>query len=230
MLVVLSSLYDPHVTPGLAHWKAAKVDVRVITCHDLARPGWRLTLDDNPTLVIDGDRVPARAVRGVVSRLSWVTSHELPFIAEPDREYAAAEMQAFLLALLTQLKCPVINRPTPGCLSGPAWSPERWTMCAAEQRIAVQPIVRRAYAGGAVVDPPRAPDRRVVNVVGERVIGDVPKALHDAALAVAREAGCDLLRVAFVASARTPVFIDADTWVDLSDAEVAAAVAKRFES
>jgi hypothetical protein len=230
MLVVFSSLYDPHVTPGLAHWKDAKVDVRVVTCHDLARPGWRLTLDDNPTLVIDGDKVPARAVRGVVSRLSWVTSYELPFVAEEDRDYAAAEMQAFLLALLTQLECPVINRPTPGCLSGPSWSPERWTLCAAEQGVEVQPIVRKAYAGGAVVDTPGSPERRVVNVVGERVIGDVPKAFHDAALSIARAAGCDLVRVAFVAGARTPIFIDADTWVDLSHAEVAAAVAGRLTS
>jgi hypothetical protein len=228
MLVVLSSLFDPHVTAALEHWRKAGADVKLVTCHDLARPGWRLTLDGEPTLVVDGAPVPARRVRGVITRLAWVTSHELPFVREEDRDYAAAEMQAFLLALLTRIECPVLNRATPGCLCGPAWSPERWTACAAEQGVEVEPIVRRAYAGGAVVDQPRPPARRVFHVVRDKVLGDATKPFHDAALAVARAAGCDLLRIAFAAKRREPVFLDADPFVELSDPAVASAVVASF--
>lgn len=227
MLVVLSSLYDPHVTAGLEHWRTAGVDVQLVTCHDLARPGWRLTLDDKPTLVIGGERVPAGKVRGVLSRLGWVTAAELPFVDAADREYAAAEMHAFLLALLTQLTCPVLNRPTPGHLAGPAWSPERWLACAAAEQIAVHPITRRSYAGGALTEPP-PPARRDLHVVGERVLGDAPEPFHSAARALARAAGTDLLRVGFLARSPEPVFVDADPWIDVAKPEIAAAVAERF--
>src|SRR5690606_30363193 len=166
MFLVFSSLFDPHVTPGGEHLRKAGADVKVLTCHDLARPGWRLSLAEEPTLVVEGKRVPARRIRGVLTRLAWVTHHELPFLRAEDREYGAAEMQAFLLALLDRLSCPVLNRATPGSLNGPGWSPERWTRCAAELGLAVQPIVRRTYAGGAVLARPAAPSRRILQVVG----------------------------------------------------------------
>jgi hypothetical protein len=223
MFIVLSSLFDPHVTAGLDHFRQAGADARLVTCHDLARPGWRLTLDDEPTLVVDGQAVAAANVQGVLTRLPWVTGDELPFVHEHDRAYAAAEMQAFLLALLTQLRCPVVNRASPGCLAGPAWSPERWTLCAAQQGLEVRPIVRRAFAGGTPVDEPPPTARRVVQVVHGRVLGDVPRSFQDAAAAVALAAHCDLLRVAFEAKAANPVFLDADVFVDLSDREVADA-------
>jgi len=228
MLVVLSSLFDPHVAAGFRHWRAAGVDAKLVTCRDLARPGWRLTLDDAPTLVIDGQRVAAGQLRGVITRLAWVTSPELPFVREQDRDYAAAEMQAFLLALLTQLECPVVNRATPGCLAGPGWSSAAWTALAAATGLEVQPLVQRAFAGGTLVNRPAPPERRVVHVICDQVLGDVPRDFQDAARAVAKAAGCDLLRVAFVAKVRSPVFVDADPFVDLSERAVALAVAERL--
>ncbi|MFO7179388.1 MAG: hypothetical protein DIU78_011875 [Pseudomonadota bacterium] len=229
MFLVFSSLFDPHVTPGVEHLRKAGADVKVLTCHDLARPGWRLSLAEEPTLVVEGKRVPARRIRGVLTRLAWVTHHELPFLRAEDREYGAAEMQAFLLALLDRLSCPVLNRATPGSLNGPGWSPERWTRCAAELGLAVQPIVRRTYAGGAVLARPAAPSRRILQVVGKRVLGDAPQAFHDAARALADAAGCALLRVAFAARTPSPEFVGADPFVDLSDAEVATAVLEALQ-
>lgn len=228
MLLVLTSVYDANVAAGLAHWRSAGLDVRPLTCRDLAQPGWRWTLDEAPKLVVGGEPIAAEQVRGVLCRLAWVSVHELDFVAAADRAYAAAEMQAFLLALLTRLECPVINRPAPGSLAGPAWSPERWLACAAAAGVAVRPIVRRAWAGGLPIGEPPPPARRTVEVVGDRVFGDAAEPLRVAAQAIARQAGCDLLRVGFVAGGREPEFIDADPWVDLSDPDVAAAVAGRF--
>lgn len=230
MFLVFSSLFDPHVTPGVEHLRRAGADVKVLTCHDLARPGWRLTLADEPTLVVEGRPVAARKIRGVLTRLAWVTHYELPFLRAEDREYGAAEIQGFLLALLSRLSCPVLNRATPGSLCGPGWSAERWVQRAAELGLAVQPIVRRTYAGGAVLEKAPTPARRVLQVVGERVLGDAPQTFHDAARALAKAAGCELLRVAFAAKTPEPVFLDADPFVDLSDAEVASAVLQALEN
>ncbi len=227
MLLVLSSLYDQYTTAGASLMRTKGTDVTVITCHDLAQPGWKLTLDDEPTLVVGGKPVAAKDIQGIVTRISGVTAAELPFVHIEDRDYAASEMQAFLLALLTTLKCPVLNRPHPGCLNGPPWIAEQWTACAARAGVAVRPLVRRAYAGGLALAPVEAADRRVVHVVGDDAIGDAPAAVRKAAVAVAKAAGVDLLRAGFDLRGKTPVFLDADPWVDISDKSVAEAIRKK---
>jgi hypothetical protein len=227
MLLVLSSLYDQYATAGAALLRAKGTEVAVITCHDVAQAGWKLTLDDQPTLVVGGKPVAAKDIQGVVTRISGVTAAELPFMHIDDRDYAASEMQAFLLALLTSLECPVLNRPHPGCLNGPPWIAEQWTACAARAGVAVQPIVRRAYAGGLALAPRETVERRVVNVVGDDAFGDAPAAMRKAAVAVAKAAGVDLLRVGFDLRGKTPVFLDADPWVDISDKSVADAIRKK---
>jgi hypothetical protein len=226
MLLVLCSVFDELVPSGVALWRAQGATVEILTCHDLAQPGWKLTLDGDPTLVVAGKPVAAKDVTAVVTRLAGVSTSELPFMHPEDREYAASEMQAFLLALLTMLRCPVLNRPHAGSLCGPPWSPERWTICAARAGVPVRPAVRHAHAGGVAVDGHAPPDRRVVHVVGGVVVGDAPPALAKAAVAIARSAGTDLLRVAFdaIAGIHAPMFLDADPWVDISDKSVAEAI------
>src|SRR5690606_6604994 len=173
--------------PGLARGRSEGATAEVLTGHDLAQPGWKLTVDgDDPTFVVGGKPVPAKEIQGIVTRLASVTPIELPFIHIDDREYAASEMQAFLLALLTTVKCPVLNKPTPGCLNGPSWAPEQWTRCAARAGVAVRPAVRRAYAGGLAVGAPSPVERRVLQVVGDDALGDGPAALKKAAVAIAK--------------------------------------------
>jgi hypothetical protein len=230
MLLVLSSILDQYAAPGVAHWRAKGATAEVITCHDLAQPGWKLSVDDEPpTLVVAGKPIAAKDIEGVVSRLANVTSIELPFIHVDDRDYAASEFQAFLLALLSSLPCPVLNAPTPGCLNGPAWAPEQWTRCAARAGIAVKPITRRTYAGGLAIADEAPPDRRVLHVVGDDAFGDGTAALKKSAVAIAKAAGVELLRVAFDVRSK-PVFLDADPWVDMSDKAVAEAIRKRLAS
>lgn len=226
MLLVLSSIVDQYVQAGVELWRAKGTAAEVVTCHDLAQPGWRLTLDGEPTLVVGGKLVHVKDITAVISRLAYVTPLELPFIHVEDRAYAAAEMQAFLLALLSSLKVPVLNQPTPGNLCGPAWVADQWTACAARAGVAVRPVVRRAYAGGVVVAAEPAVERTVVHVVGEEAIGDAAAAVRKAAVSVAKAAGTDLLRVAFDTRSK-PVFLDADAWVDISDKAVAEAIRKK---
>lgn len=228
MLLVLSSIFDQYVAAGVAHWRAAGTAAEIVTCHDLAQPGWKLELDGEPTFVVAGKPVAAREVKGVVTRIAHVTPLELPFIHVEDRDYAASEMQAFLLALLTGLSCPVLNQAHPGCLNGPAWTPEQWTRRAARAGVPVRPITRRAYAGGLAVVEPEPVERRVLHVVGDHAFGEDTRALESAAIAVAKAAGTALLRVAFDVRTRPAVFLDADPWVDISDKAIAGAIRKRL--
>jgi len=150
--------------------------------------------------------------------------------SSPDEQERQAQVRNWkrLLQIAAELECPVVNRATPGCLAGPGWSSAAWTALAAATGLEVQPLVQRAFAGGTLVNRPAPPERRVVHVICDQVLGDVPRDFQDAARAVAKAAGCDLLRVAFVAKVRSPVFVDADPFVDLSERAVALAVAERL--
>jgi len=227
MLLVLASIVDQYVAAGVAHWRTKGSDAEILTCHDLAQPGWKLSLDEPPTFVVGGKPVAAKEIDAIITRLAAVTPIELPFIHIQDRDYAAAEMQAFLLALLASVKCPVLNRAHPGSLNGPPWSREQWTRCAFGAGVPVRPVVRRAYAGGVAVAAPEHVDRRVVHVVEDDAFGDAPAGVKKAAVAVAKAAGTELLRVAFDVSAKPAVFLEADPWVDVSDKAIAEAIRKR---
>src|SRR5579872_3914402 len=124
MLVVLAHRYDQEARELVSHWSAS--DARLLTSADLSRKGWR-HFSDEPTAstaVISGRVVPVDQISGVLTLLTGVFEQELVDIVPSDRSYAAAEMTAFLLCWLSTLKCPVLNRPTPTCLSGPYWRRE----------------------------------------------------------------------------------------------------------
>ncbi|HEY4241158.1 MAG TPA: hypothetical protein VGM88_15150 [Kofleriaceae bacterium] len=229
MLLVLTSIMDAAVPVAIDAWRAKGLEADVLTVHDLAQPGWKLELDGPPTLVVRGKPTPAKAITAVITRIVGVGVGDLPFVHDEDREYAAAEMQAFLLALLTSLPCPVLNRPQPGSLSGPPWATEQWIACAARAGLPVRPAIRRAYAGGEHVEDTAPPDPKVVTVIGDQVFGGDAQ-LNKAALAVARAAGTELLRVAFDMRAKPAVFVGADTWIDLSDPQVSEAIRKKVAS
>jgi hypothetical protein len=59
----------------------------------------------------------------------------LSWIAADDRSYAMAEVNAFLVAWLSSLTCPVLNRPTATSLCGPGWSQTHWRIAAARARV-----------------------------------------------------------------------------------------------
>jgi hypothetical protein len=155
-----------------------------------------------------------------------------------DRQYAAAEMQAFLLAWLDSLECPVLNRPSPSNLSGPGWSTSQWVQRARRLGFAARPITQRAvFAADAPSDNENRVDGNsiAVDVVGQRAFlggGREPMAnetaLVQAALVLARDAGVELLRVYFErGSERAPVFLEAGLWIDVAAERVAEALAER---
>ncbi|MEO6836209.1 MAG: hypothetical protein ABI231_09955, partial [Candidatus Tumulicola sp.] len=137
MLVIVAARADAGAQDVAARWKAH--DAELLTCEDLTSPGWRYHAGrpGTSTAVIGGRTVPESAIEGVLTRRPWVFERELARVAEADREFCAAEINAFLLAWLSSLRRPVLNAPTPMCLAGPAWRPLQWRRLAAQLNIPV---------------------------------------------------------------------------------------------
>ncbi|MCP9934996.1 hypothetical protein KBZ08_13860 [Cyanobium sp. Candia 9D4] len=102
---------------------------------------------------------PDAAITAVLTRLVQVDPLELTWIQSPRRQFVAAEMTAFLLAWLEGLGCPVIDRPSPGCLCGRNWGWSHWAAHASGLGIPVR---------DQGPDPGRT---RLVTMVGDTVIG-----------------------------------------------------------
>jgi len=239
MLVVLAYRYDSAAQALVQRWRAAGEEAVLLTCADLARPGWRYVAG-NPAAGfadIEGQVIATSAITAVVTRMPAVSEAELGHVHEEDRGYAAAEIQAFLLAWLSSLVCPVLNRPSPSNLGGPWWSLAQWVQRARRLDVAARPVTYRAVfetdgsPGNSRVDGSSIP----VDVVGHRAFlaggrepADSEAALARAAVSLARDAGVELLRVYFErGSEQTPVFLEADLWIDIAADGVASAVAAR---
>lgn len=201
-----------HCGDEIARRLAARWGARMITARELSIRGWRhhpvgggddvLGLDDGP--------LPARAVGGVVTRLSGIAPAELVQIAEGDRDYIAAEMTAFLLSFLRRLTCPVLNRPTASSLMGISWTTPRWRAAAIAAGLRIS------------LDDADA-DAVTVTVIGERTFGATGPAAA-AAVALATHCGAELLTARFT---RTGELLDVNPWADLSD-DAADAIRARF--
>jgi len=223
MIVIVANRWDRTAKACAARW--ARYDARVLTAQDLSTAGWRQRLSqlDGGTAVIGGQLVPQREIMGVLTLLPCITEGELVEIASEDRPYVAAEMTAFLLFWLSSLQCPVLNRPTPMCLSGPYWRREKWVRVAAQAGIPVQAFQRRAVPGSNAGED-TVPGATIVTVAGKSVIGETDPALLLQAQRLAELTGVELLGVHFSSPERDARFVTASTFPDLSDDRIAEAV------
>jgi hypothetical protein len=239
MFVILAYAHDAGAHALVQRWRADGEEAALLTCADLSRPGWRhLVGESNGRAVIEGQPVATRDIRAVITRMPAVAEGELAHVHEDDRRYAAAEMQAFLLAWLMSLECPVLNRPTPSNLGGPMWSAAQWVRRARRLGLSARPVRQRAvYTPGAAYGPDTRIDANAifVDVVGTRAFlggGRTPRADEDrfaqAAVALACGGGVELLRAYFAHDAEpAPVFLEAGLWIDIAAPGVADAVIDR---
>lgn len=200
----------------------------LLTPRDLSAPGWDVR-SASPRLSIataSGERIRADSISGVVTMLPCIFAPELVHIVEADREYVAAEMTAFLLFWLSTLTCPVLNRPTPGCLSGPNWRLEQW--CLAATRIGVRTIDcgRKTHGGMATRRPA---DSVTVTLVGDRVIGSIDEEVKRDTRLLAGAASVEVLTAMFLGEQGSFRFAGAFPFIDAGNAEVRLAVVSYFE-
>lgn len=219
MLVVLASPRDHLARALVERWRAE--GAALLTPHDLSRPGWIYdpVSPDDGFAVVSGERVPVRAVAGVLCRLPTVFEGDLPEIVAADRPYVAAEMTAFLLAWLSTLPGPVVNRPRPPSLAGPGWRWVQWRHAAASAGFAVAPLARDV-AGGSEV--------RTAVVVAGRCVRSVAPGVDESVLRLAKRAQVELLAVHVREDGEAPLFAGADPWPDPSQPGVEEALRDAF--
>jgi hypothetical protein len=230
MIVIVASRWDRTPEACASRWAAH--DVEVLTAQDLSVPGWRQRLSgvDGDTAVVAGKLAPQNEITGVLTLLPEVAEEELIDIAPGDRPYVAAEMTAFLLFWLARLKCPVLNRPTPTCLAGPHWRPERWVYVAAQAGIPVQPVCRLAALPRSIAEPKTLPVPATVTVIGMRILGDADPVLQRHARRLADLAQVELLEVQFSSAERDARFVGAHSFPDISGDGPADAVLEYLRS
>jgi hypothetical protein len=210
MLVVVASRYDQGAREIVARW--APQGAMILTCEDVSSGGWRydVTAPEDSLAVIGGQKIPCSEITGVLTRRPCILEEELLHITPGDRRYVAAEMNAFLIAWLSSLSCPMFNRPTASSLSGPNWRREQWIHAAARQGIPVRPGYR--WVPFERDEHPAISKENVseVTIVGERSFGEVDEVVVAQAKRLAAAAGVNLLSVAFDGSQAGASFIGAN--------------------
>ncbi|MBI1868076.1 MAG: hypothetical protein HYS06_07265 [Methylocystis sp.] len=222
-LLILAGPFDAEARAFAAVHAEARA--LLLTPRDLSREGWRLRLGDPSSLVAvcGARRLDAGEIGGVLTRLPCVAEADIPHIGPEDRAYVAGEMTAFLLAFLGELRCPISNRPTPQCLCGPLWSPERWRRLARELGLPVREGEPRLAALGEEPPPP-IPADAVTTIVGDAIFGEAR--FGEATRVLAHASGADMLQAEFNGEG----LLRASPLVNLGAEDIAAAALALFET
>jgi hypothetical protein len=227
VIIILASCLDKGARTLVT--RAGTGRVALLTCKDLSVPGWRhyIAAAGTPVAVIGGREVALEEITGVVTCLPGVSELELLHIVPADRPYVAGEMTAFLLSWLSTLSCPVVNRPSPTCLSGPYWRPEQWAYLASQIGMRVQPVQRRVAFAQAPA--PAVRESTTAIIVGERCLGQVDTTVMSGARRLAKAADVEMLTVRVSGPGPDATFLGADPWPDLTSEETVDAVLEYIE-
>jgi hypothetical protein len=224
VIVIIAGQQDGAARFLAARWKA--YDARLLTPRDLSIAGWQHQPHPGREYmaVVDGQGVAGAEITGVLTRLSYVPEQELMHVVEHDRAFIAAEMTALLSSWLTGLGCPVLNRPTPTCLSGPAWRREQWVYFAARLGIPVCPVHRdtRLSADAAIGESLQLDS--TITVVAGNCFGASDKIVAGYVRQLAGAAGVDLLAAHFARVNEECKLASADLWPDVTLPGVADAI------
>jgi hypothetical protein len=188
LIAVLGSELDPAVDDLVRAWSSE--GAVLVSAQDLCTHGWvfQATSNSGGSFVASGVMRLNDALRGVVVRRPAVAAEELPWIADEDRLYVAAEINAFLVAWLSALPCTVLNRPTATSLCGPAWSQTYWQVAAAR-------------VGVPWSDPVEPDVVQEIIICGGRHHGIASQQQVRLGIKLCLVSGADLLGVKFVGSA-----------------------------
>jgi hypothetical protein len=125
MILIVASIADCEATAFAGDCGGA---ASVLTCNDLIRRPARLHHPNflDSTITTSQGTVGMGEIKAVLNLLPAVMPNELTAYAPEERTYQAAEMRALLVFFLSQLPCPVINRPTPLHVNGGVQNPPAW--------------------------------------------------------------------------------------------------------
>jgi len=226
LIIILAKQGDETAAWLVDRWRTH--NTVVVSPFDLSQNGWvhYVGSPQRSRLHIGGLEVREEDVCGVLVRMASVERDDLQHIAERDRLYVAAEMTAFLLAWLSGLGCPVLNRPTSQCLGGPAFRTEQWVHFARHIGIPSMPARRGLDAIQATREDNSSCE---LTVVGSACFGDADWSLVQSARRLAGTSGAELLSVTFTGATADSEFVSASPWPDLRSPKIADAVLSWFE-
>jgi hypothetical protein len=224
MLLVAAHRGDADAAALVHRWGAR--DAHLLNCGDLSTAGWchPVGASGASTAVIGGRVVGIEQITAVLTLLPCVTADQLIHIVPADRIYVAAEMTAFLVSWLSELTCPVLNRPSAGCLMGPNWGPEQWVHTAARAGIPVRPVHRRVALSADPAPEHAADAPTMVTVIGRRCVGEADRMLAMYARRLAAVAGVDMLVAHFDGPDTRARLVGADLRPDISSPAIADAI------
>jgi hypothetical protein len=227
MLIIILGKQEDETAAWLAErWRTHSA--MVVSPFDLSQSGWvhYVGSPQHSRLRLGALDAGEEDVGGVLVRMASVEPQDLQHIAERDRAYVAAEMTAFLLAWLSGLACPVLNRPTSQSLGGPAFRKEQWVQFASRMGIPSAPSRRDSRAMRSTREDNCGCE---VTVVGSACFGDADRILTQSARQLAASSGADLLSVSFTGRTADSEFVTANPWPDLRSPKIADAVMSCFE-
>ncbi len=201
MILVFARAGDANARALLANWTASAV--QLVVPQDVMRPGWSLALNSGEpmTFATRGHAVDAAGVRGIVTLFAAIVPADCIGIRAEDRDYAAAEAQAFLLAWLHCQRAPKLNPPSLRALNGDPGHPLLW----------------RSYAQSAGLHTTfdESSPRSVVTVIGRHVLGSDDIDVIEAARSFSKAVGLPLLGIEFAATRRGIAFVRATCTPDV---------------
>lgn len=159
---------------------------------DLSCAGWRYVggCPERATACAGGRTISATQITAVLCRISHVAASDLRTIHADDREYAAAEMTAFLRAWLAQFQGELCNEPTWMSLAGPGWHPLQWTWIVSHLGVPVMSEAQRVRAASMHCE--------TATVSGGEVFGVTDPTLIEYSLRIARAEKARSLAICFV--------------------------------
>lgn len=197
MIVILAEPAD-----GSAHWlgddlaRRGTTPVRTITPRQLTYARSAVHLMSAKTssarfVLASGETLDFAGVSGVINRVGALPTDHFQALKPSERDYASAELHAFMLGVLASLPCRVINPPAPEALSGTHHGAIEALQFAAQAGLPCRPV----NALHPVADGPE-PGGTSHFILGNRLVGrPCPAELRDRLLQFASWWGGDLLQV-----------------------------------
>jgi hypothetical protein len=117
-------------------------------------------------LTVGGTKTSAGEIGGVISTISYFLPQEFYYIDPADREYVCAEVSAFFIYFLSELRCRKLNPPSARRLSGLGMHRIEWLKIARGCGVPLWPFRLRNGA------PLAAEDARGLRCLKSTIVGD----------------------------------------------------------
>jgi hypothetical protein len=159
-------------------------------------------------LTIGAVRISPAEIAGVISTIAYFFPQEFYYVEQADREYVCAEVSAFFVYFLAELRCKKLNPPSSRALSGLGMQRMEWMQAAYTLGIPVRPVDLK---NGIVVAPAEQQEPRTfrVTIVGDSIVeDDAPEQVRAYLRALSQAFSMPYLSADFISNRHGEYFLD----------------------